>query len=418
MSYFDPEPSSPDRFKRTYEGIRPKKAELKSNKDDLADHNTKPKRVQVENILDDSDESLDEILKLTPSKKRCKPLNPLEFYDDSPELKKPKQYNRKIFPSQSPLLTTPLVNSASKLSKKRSDAETTPIASIQSKGGGEYSQHKPTPTKIFIKSPNLTSIKSVATSSSASSANSNPSRQPTRSSSIKGSRLVHIDENSSRLLEGEQMLNDTIVDIYLSHLLDLKEESWQQKIHLFSTFFYCKFRTIYIKSKDFDEEVKRWEKDIKLFDKQYLVIPICVSHHWVLVIVRLNTDSVHTYAQDQYRSGCLVIFDSLGMASASKLLTQPIREFLKSRWKFERPGVEAPDFGSSKKFVEVYAIVPKQRNSSDCGVYLLNSFSKFFIKPKLNLKKLQNYESLALEWSFDPRQLRAKIRSEIKEAKS
>lgn len=218
------------------------------------------------------------------------------------------------------------------------------------------------------------------------------------------------------------MLNDTIVDIYLSYLLDTLEENKKQHVHLFSTFFYCKFRSALIKGKNFDEEVKRWEKDVKLFEKDYLVIPICVFHHWILVIVCLHTNPRRVYpytsVRDQYASGCILLFDSLHVTSSSRPLTRPIRKFLTSRWKFERPGSDSPEFGISDKFAELYAIVPKQRNTSDCGVYLLNSFRHFFSRPRQNLKKIKDGLSLVFEWSFDPKKFREEISRDIREAKT
>lgn len=237
------------------------------------------------------------------------------------------------------------------------------------------------------------------------------------------SRLIHIDDQSSGLLEGERMLNDTVVDIYLAYLLDNLPESLRRTIHLFSTFFYCKFRSISqssLKDENLQREVKRWEKDVKLFDKHYLVYPICVGHHWILVIVNLHSkiqrESIFSDVPPMYRRGCMMIFDSLRFIPSS-YLTKPIREFLVYRWRFERPGGNIINYRDPQDFREISANVPRQRNTHDCGIYLLNSFSKFFADPEKNSKRIWARFELS-EWSFDAAKRRKDISTEIRAAKS
>ena len=88
-------------------------------------------------------------------------------------------------------------------------------------------------------------------------------------------------------LQPEQFLNDQIIDFWLSYVYrHLLNEGDRQRTYLFSTFFYNRLTTIpriktsseYDKSLSAAEKrhrrVKKWTKNVDLFSKDFIIVPI------------------------------------------------------------------------------------------------------------------------------------------------
>ncbi|XP_018100198.1 SUMO specific peptidase 7 L homeolog isoform X2 [Xenopus laevis] len=80
---------------------------------------------------------------------------------------------------------------------------------------------------------------------------------------------------------------------------------------------------------------------------------------------------------------CLLIFDSLKTASVQTTV-QVLREYLKVEWEVKRKTTR--EFSRSN-FRELYPKVPKQNNSTDCGLFLLQYVESFVQKP------IENFDS-------------------------
>ena len=100
-----------------------------------------------------------------------------------------------------------------------------------------------------------------------------------------------------RSLEHDTFLNDIIIDFYLTWLFHevLRPED-RATVHLFSSMFYkCLTSTHKAKDSEVQEvglssaqkkhaRVKGWTKNVNLFEKNFVVFPICEHDHWYLVI--------------------------------------------------------------------------------------------------------------------------------------
>jgi len=231
-------------------------------------------------------------------------------------------------------------------------------------------------------------------------------------------RLPEVDRNSQDSLDWGRMLNDTVVEFYMNYLLARFPPNIRENVHLFNTFFYNKILKLpQLSETEINDSVRRWDKHAKLFDKDYLVVPICCHHHWLLVIICFahklpaHDDPIMLNEPDTRRSSaCMIIFDSLGYKYMSKF-SDPIRNFLEARWQFERPNAEKRNFKDRTLFKDFSARVPKQRNSYDCGVHLLNSFERFFANPLLYYTRIRADKDLSIDWSVDTKQKRLSIRS-------
>ncbi|CAN2389968.1 C-terminal catalytic domain, partial [Pristimantis euphronides] len=89
-------------------------------------------------------------------------------------------------------------------------------------------------------------------------------------------------------LYGQNWLNDQVMNMYGDLVMDAVPE----KVHFFNSFFYDKLRT-----KGY-EGVKRWTKNVDIFSKQLLLIPIHLEVHWSLVCVDVAKRTI-TYFDSQ-----------------------------------------------------------------------------------------------------------------------
>ena len=105
-----------------------------------------------------------------------------------------------------------------------------------------------------------------------------------------------------KTLEHDTFLNDIIIDFYLTYLYENKlNKEDAPNVYIFSTMFYKRMLTQptskRLKPDSFEKNpnlssaqkrhmrVKGWTKNVELFSKDMIIIPICEHSHWYLVIV-------------------------------------------------------------------------------------------------------------------------------------
>ncbi|XP_078792820.1 sentrin-specific protease 3b isoform X2 [Oryzias latipes] len=142
-------------------------------------------------------------------------------------------------------------------------------------------------------------------------------------------------------LYGQNWLNDQVMNMYG----DLVMDSVPDKVHFFNSFFYDKLRT-----KGY-EGVKRWTKNVDIFQKDLLLIPIHLEVHWSLVSVDI-----------QHRA--ITYFDS--QRTLNRRCPKHIFKYLQA----EAVKKNQQDFLSGwKGFFKMN--VGRQNNDSDCGAFVL-----------------------------------------------
>lgn len=142
-------------------------------------------------------------------------------------------------------------------------------------------------------------------------------------------------------LYGQNWLNDQVMNMYG----DLVMDTVPDKVHFFNSFFYDKLRT-----KGYDG-VKRWTKNVDIFNKELLLIPIHLEVHWSLVSVNVKQKRI-TY------------FDS--QRTLNRRCPKHIGKYLQA----ESVKKDRPDFleGWNGYFK---MNVARQNNDSDCGAFVL-----------------------------------------------
>ncbi|XP_039193787.1 sentrin-specific protease 3 [Crotalus tigris] len=147
-------------------------------------------------------------------------------------------------------------------------------------------------------------------------------------------------------LFGSNWLNDQVMNMYGDLVMDTVPE----KVHFFNSFFYDKLRT-----KGY-EGVKRWTKNVDIFNKEILLIPIHLEVHWSLICVEVKQKKI-TYLDSQ--------------RTLNRRCPKHICKYLQA----EADKKNRPDFRDGWRGVFQMNIA-RQNNDSDCGAFVLQ-YSKF-----------------------------------------
>ncbi|XP_037530961.1 ubiquitin-like-specific protease 1C [Nematolebias whitei] len=142
-------------------------------------------------------------------------------------------------------------------------------------------------------------------------------------------------------LYGQNWLNDQVMNMYGDLVMDYVPD----KVHFFNSFFYDKLRT-----KGY-EGVKRWTKNVEIFQKDLLLIPIHLEVHWSLVSVDISRRTI-TY------------FDS--QRTLNRRCPKHIFKYLQA----EAIKKDKQDFLTGWKGL-FKMNVGRQNNDSDCGAFVL-----------------------------------------------
>nr|XP_008122178.1 PREDICTED: sentrin-specific protease 3 [Anolis carolinensis] len=147
-------------------------------------------------------------------------------------------------------------------------------------------------------------------------------------------------------LYGPNWLNDQVMNMYGDLVMDTVPE----KVHFFNSFFYDKLRT-----KGY-EGVKRWTKNVDIFNKELLLIPIHLEVHWSLICVEVKKKKI-TYLDSQ--------------RTLNRRCPKHICKYLQA----EADKKNRPDFRDGWRGVFQMNIA-RQNNDSDCGAFVLQ-YSKY-----------------------------------------
>ncbi|XP_047986051.1 LOW QUALITY PROTEIN: uncharacterized protein LOC125226181 [Leguminivora glycinivorella] len=152
--------------------------------------------------------------------------------------------------------------------------------------------------------------KMTTRSSSASSTSGAKSSGPTDIRQIliypPGKGGIPINTEDYMCLAQDQFLNDVIIDFYLKYLVhDVLTNTQREKTHIFSTFFYKRLTTKPSKVNkssnphEWDNSltpaqkrharVKTWTKNVNIFEKDFIVVPINENCHWFVAIICFPT---------------------------------------------------------------------------------------------------------------------------------
>ncbi|XP_050206158.1 uncharacterized protein LOC126655861 [Mercurialis annua] len=159
-------------------------------------------------------------------------------------------------------------------------------------------------------------------------------------------------------------LNSTVFDFHFKYLWS----NFPEEKRTIFTYFECIWFYYYMTASS-NENVLTWIRDKHIFSKKYVIVPIVYWSHWNLLILCNFGESLDSVNE----TPCMLLLDSLQKAGPRRL-EPAIRRFVLDIFRSEgRP--------ESKKAISKIPLlvpkVPQQRNSVDCGNYVLYFINLF-----------------------------------------
>lgn len=212
---------------------------------------------------------------------------------------------------------------------------------------------------------------------------------PTRS-------IIEFTRRDLNLIRSPHHLNDTIISFFMQfHLDNHVEPELRSKIHVFNNFFYSKIKSLKAKQDqnstatgDTFRCASKWVKGVEIFNKDFLIMPICEKEHWYLVIICYPSKQGNgkkaslTLDKDLYEPAVIVLNSSIN--NHAPKVKKALNQFLCHQWKTERGTERTFAIHNAKKngIRLLFADVPQQRNNYNCGVFILNYFYCFLRNPR------------------------------------
>ncbi|OAF65697.1 Actin-like protein 4, partial [Intoshia linei] len=168
-------------------------------------------------------------------------------------------------------------------------------------------------------------------------------------------------------LEDGNYINDIIITFYNMYIYnELIDDSVRKRVYFYNTFFYQQINN----SRNFNEsynKVKKWTKDINIFDMEFLFIPIHNIDHWYLIIVHFQGNKSTIY-----------ILNSVTYINTSYKSPMAIKRYLLAEWNSK---MKTPDKLNLETINVIIPQVLQQQNNFDCGIFVIQFIESFFKNP-------------------------------------
>lgn len=208
---------------------------------------------------------------------------------------------------------------------------------------------------------------------------------------------LEVHKASLRCLDSDEYLNDTVVQFYLAYLLkEVCKEEIIPKIHIFDSIFHAQLENVF-KQDTIDEEkllqIRKWYEGVDIFDKQFLIFPVCSGQHWFALVacypaavqstsfgISNGRDSAES---TQKQLPGIIVMDSLNLKK--RMVTARVRDFLDYAWRDRQQDIKRFSYSDLKDY---FAPLPKQKNAYDCGLFMLMYIKCFLVLGPDNVYKL------------------------------
>lgn len=219
-------------------------------------------------------------------------------------------------------------------------------------------------------------------------------------------RYGHIELHKQCLscLDTGQYLKDNIVQFYLAYLLTERcSDENADRTHIFDTIFYQDIDKVFKDKVDKDKlgESRKWYRDVNIFNKDFLIIPICKDDHWKVAVIcypgavrpvdfnDLDDNSNFEKKQnghskkkpDSQKIPSIIIMDSLGLKASG--VSGKLRDFLDYEWRRNMSSYKVVKRFSYGDMPNYTPKLPHQKNTYDCGLYMLVYIKCFLKEPDL-----------------------------------
>lgn len=227
-------------------------------------------------------------------------------------------------------------------------------------------------------------------------------------------RYGHIELHKQCLscLNTGQYLKDNIVQFYLAYLLTERcSDENADRTHIFDTIFYQDIDKVFRDKVDREklQESRKWYRDVNIFNKDFLIIPICKDDHWKVAVIcypgavrpvdfnDLDDNSNIKKKQNGHsekKPDCqeipsIIIMDSLGLKASG--VSRKLRDFLDYEWRRNMSSNKPVKRFSYDDMRDYTPKLPHQKNTYDCGLYML-VYIKCFLKEPDQVYELMRSE--------------------------
>ncbi|XP_042059680.1 probable ubiquitin-like-specific protease 2A [Salvia splendens] len=144
---------------------------------------------------------------------------------------------------------------------------------------------------------------------------------------------VIISRRDIELLQPRTFINDTIIDFYFRYL-QTKIKAEEYRFHFFNTFFFQKLVAGGRGGRNAFLSVRKWTKNVNLFEKDYIFIPINFSLHWSLIIICHLGEAAQLKSKNTDHASkvpCILHMDSIRGSHGG--LEKLIKSYLSEEWK-------------------------------------------------------------------------------------
>ncbi|RKP32067.1 cysteine proteinase [Metschnikowia bicuspidata] len=224
--------------------------------------------------------------------------------------------------------------------------------------------------------------------------------------SVPPNKNFTIAANDFKTLYNASWVNDTLIDFFIAyeieHAITELHTVERSQIYAFNSFFHTKLMSSPSEDEQppYYDNIRKWLEKLDLMSYQFIVIPIMENAHWFCVVInglpallehakkRASADGTPHDPPTSCATGPysvkpkpeaapmvdVFILDSLRLSHPK--LIDPIKMVLREHCR-ERHGVTI-----NTELIKTRASrVPRQRNTSDCGIHVIYNLKKWLMDP-------------------------------------
>lgn len=202
-----------------------------------------------------------------------------------------------------------------------------------------------------------------------------------------GATVAEVSSHSFKCLQPSKYLNDEVIQFYTAYLInDQCPGDLVKKVYVFDNIFH-KLLTETFKDNEIDipkwRSLDRWFNGTNIFEKDFLIFPVCKDEHWFAIIVCYPSEVrdwdhvLPSPASIESRSRPvpgIIVLDSLGLNN--RTVTKHVRDFLDYEWRSRATVIKSFHYYDLEQY---HPQLPKQTNAFDCGIFML-AYLKAFIR--------------------------------------
>lgn len=184
---------------------------------------------------------------------------------------------------------------------------------------------------------------------------------------------ICVTQNDLQCLNSREYINDNIINFWLKYMFDtLLDNSQQKRIHICDTHFILGLRE--------NEDPNHFQRRMKDFQKDFVIIPVNVDNHWLLGTWEY---SGHVFNEQMFNElifrSRLRFYDSMGKDYLPDEKIEIKNKLIAVIRKAIHLGKVDEAIADNPQIAVCHERVKKQPNLYDCGIHLLLNAEWFML---------------------------------------